>query len=343
MKKEKKRYLHITERLLFTLSGAVLGFGGYSFFLNIQKTNVPNIDKNIEFREIVHNYKYVDPLLTCDNGNSPQSHNYALESQLKSISDDEISRGNAKNISVYLRQLNTGEWAGIDEDHLYDPASLLKIVLMITYYKDASTKHFGVLSSQYIYTQELEKVNDAILFHAPTSLNVGKSYTVDELIRAMIVDSDNGATFTLLDHVDSQQLALVYKELDILDPDVRKDSYKISSKKYSLFFRILYNATYLDEALSEKALELLTKTTYYDGLVAALPKDVVVAHKYGEHVNGNQDGNVASLELHDCGIIYKHDSPYFLCVMTSGQSLDKLSQVIQRIAKEAYGAIDTKF
>ena len=324
-------------KIIPLLLGVLLGIGGYAFLLSLQKPSVLSSSNNNEFREIVHNYQYVDPLLACDTGSNIMTRHLEFENQLRSFINDEISKGHAKNISIYFRQLDTGQWVGIDENHKYDPASLLKIVLMITYFKEINTQP-DILDQHYTYTEALERVSKSISYTATTSLEVGRSYTANKLIHAMIVDSDNGATYTLLDHVDQQQLALVYKELGIPDPNAVSGNYKITARQYSLFFRILYNATYLDEGVSEKAMELLVQTSYRDGLVSGVPDGISVAHKYGEHVNGAPDGSVFSIELHDCGIVYKLNSPYFLCVMTSGKSIDDLTNVIQQISKMTYAA-----
>jgi beta-lactamase class A len=126
----------------------------------------------------------------------------------------------------------------------------------------------------------------------------------------------------------------VYTDLGLTPPGDNA-SYTISAKDYSLFFRVLYNATYLNDTDSEKALSILSQVTFASGLVAGLPSGTVVAHKYGEYVNGNND-HVDSIELHDCGIIYSKKSPYLLCVMTKGQNLNGLQDVIASISKLVY-------
>ena len=80
---------------------------------------------------------------------------------------------------------------------------------------------------------------------------------------------------------------------------------------------------------SEKALDILSKTTFNDGLVAGVDKGITVSHKFGEYV-GQQ------IELHDCGIIYYPENPYFLCIMTRGDNLDNLKDVIKNISGQIY-------
>jgi hypothetical protein len=71
------------------------------------------------------------------------------------------------------------------------------------------------------------------------------------------------------------------------------------------------------------------------GLIAELPKSIRVAHKYGER-GVYQDGVLIGIELHDCGIVYAPENPYYLCVMTRGTELKKLSNLIADISAKVF-------
>src|SRR6185436_5295057 len=89
-------------------------------------------------------------------------------------------------------------------------------------------------------------------------------------------------------------------------------------QNYSHLFRALYNGTYLSHDASEKALELLSRTKFSDGIVAGVPKETTVSHKFGERTLSLNTSSIN--ELHDCGIVYYPGHPYFLCIMTKGTS-----------------------
>ena len=97
-------------------------------------------------------------------------------------------------------------------------------------------------------------------------------------------------------------------------------------------------ASYLNEKYSEKALELLTRTEYKNGLVAAVPKEIVVAHKFGERNNVQSEK-----QLHDCGIIYYPDHPYLLCIMTRGSDYGTLEIAIQDVAVKVYRSLHASY
>ena len=116
----------------------------------------------------------------------------------------------------------------------------------------------------------------------------------------MIAFSDNEAKNMILENLDTETLDKIYSDLGIDIPGLRSPDDFMTVKEYSSFFRILYNATYLNKKMSEKALEYLSHSNFSKGLLGKLPADVVVAHKFGER--GLADSNTK--QLHDCGIIY---------------------------------------
>jgi beta-lactamase class A len=191
-----------------------------------------------------------------------------------------------------------------------------------------------------IYQASMQAALDSIQFSAPSVLVVGKSYNVSYLIDQMIDNSDNGAMNILIDNMGYPYLSQIYSSLGFKGPTSTETDYKISASDYSLFFRVLYNATYLNDAMSEKALSILSKSTFDSGITALLPEGTIVAHKFGEHVYDDSNPNTPdALELHDCGIVYAPNNPYFLCIMTHGSSLNTLQNRIQGISSLVYDAI----
>ncbi len=245
-----------------------------------------------------------------------------------------------KKYSVYFRDLNTGFWFGINETDQYDPASMLKVALAMGAYKEAEDNP-SFLNQSEIYTQTLAALDATSSYDQPSELVVGESYTVYDLIKKMIVDSDNGAKDILGNVVDPGIMNDLYSELGITPPNDSTE-FTVSARKYSQFFRTLYNGTYLDQADSNQLLTLLTQTTYSKALSAGVPNGVMVAHKYGEHVVSD-DNTVGSLELHDCGIVYDTKDPYTLCIMTQGKDEVDLDQVISSVSQAVYQEVTSGY
>src|SRR5262249_32692831 len=111
-------------------------------------------------------------------------------------------------------------------------------------------------------------------------------------------------------------------------------------KVYALFFRILYNASYLNKEDSEQALKLLSQATFKDGLIAGVDDGITVAHKFGEYAAKDASGNdvPGTDELHDCGIVYAPGHPYLLCVMTRGNQLTSLTTMVAQVSQIVFQA-----
>jgi beta-lactamase class A len=277
------------------------------------------------------NYQFIHPLLAVGRSDAAPTAGY--EKLSEQVSDYILSMKNKGTIDTasvyYINYPNAGTFT-INPTEQYEPASLMKVVIMVAYLKKSENEP-GLLEQKYKYDASIESVVEANDFNAKSSLVVGKSYTVESLINSMIVDSDNGAANVLLANISDSYLDRVYDALGIKRPEVGP-GYTISTKDYSLFFRILYNATYLSAENSENALSILSKATFTDGLVAGLPAGTVLSHKFGEHIIA-ANGGVAGVELHDCGIAYDKSGPSLICIMTKGKTLEGDSEVIAGITK----------
>jgi beta-lactamase class A len=185
------------------------------------------------------------------------------------------------------------------------------------------------LSNDYNLNQNI-KPSQTLLF--------GSKYTVRELIYRMIVYSDNNAFTFLTKIVDPVQFDKVYSSLRLLNPRVDKDDEFLSVQTYESFFRILYNASYLNRDASQWALDILSKSEFRTGLVAGIPQTVKVSHKFGE----KSDASEGTVQLHDCGIVYYPRHPYLLCVMSKGPNFELLDDVIAEISRITFTEVDNQ-
>ena len=325
----KKSQKSLAVTLLFSLIGLGGGFfAGYLVWGNNASSQVHAIrEQNID-------YKFIQPLLAVSRNNidAPSSGYEGLKNDVANYIGSQKKNG-LQDASVYFIDYKNGGSFAINKDQKYYPASMLKVVIMIAYLKKAESEP-EILNNVLTFAPSIAQSLELLPFDLPTKLHVGETYTVSTLIDKMIGDSDNGAMNTLLSGIEDSYLNQVYQNLGLPQPSP-DGGYTISANDYSLFFRVLYNATYLSKDDSEKALSILSTATWKDGLVASLPDGTIIAHKYGEHVNGQGD-TIDSVELHDCGIVYPKNGPYLLCVMTKGKTVSNLTDVISHISKMIY-------
>lgn len=311
-------------------------FLGWILAWSIQAHKFASIPAPVTVRKNSPEFKYINSILFTEVNKAQYPDLNPVESLMSSYINNVISNGQANDVSVYFRDLNGGHWTGVNEDDLYSPGSMLKVAVLLGYLRAA--EHDSTALSDEL--QYVAKDDPGQYYKPPQPLKTGY-YNVNDLINAMIIDSDNVATESLIAH-DLKDYADVYKIFQLPEPppDTSVTDF-MSPHSYATLFRALYNATYLSSAVSDQALKLLTYTTFKSGLMAGLPSDMVVAHKFGEHRNTTA-GQVVEVELHDCGIIYDPGKPYLLCVMTKGKDFPTLEGVIAGMSKLVYNYVDSK-
>jgi beta-lactamase class A len=234
--------------------------------------------------------------------------------------------------------MNSGRWTGINVDDTYIPASLMKVPLMVAFYK--AFEGNPALKEKYVLLPSGADANANEYFSSKSDLTQGSSYTVSSLVHSMVSASDNNAATLLLTMMAPTALQSVYQEIAL--PTADETTETMSPKDYMRIFRILYNASYLERTSSRSALELLASSDFTEGLVAGVPQGTLVSHKFGERTVENigaAKDTPAKRELHDCGIVYYPQHPYGICVMTEGTSFDDLASAIAQISSTAYSAV----
>jgi beta-lactamase class A len=278
-------------------------------------------------------FEFVNPLLECEHFLPARgAFHSSLKARLQRYADDARRSGRVSHISVYFRQLNDGPWIGIEENHEYSPASLLKVPLMMAVFREAESNP-GILTQQIPYVAPISP--DASVHFADEQIVVGRSYSVDELVERMIRYSDNEASLLLGRVLGSAAVERVTSEVGVGKPGENLSDNVVSVREYASVFRVLFNSTYLSRPMSEKALRLLSTATFAYGLRGGLPNEVRSAHKFGER--SVTDSGMQ--QLHDCGIVYAGKSPYLLCIMTQGSDHAALTGAMAYISRLVFAAV----
>jgi beta-lactamase class A len=283
-------------------------------------------------------YTYINPLLECETTTVGIKHKYipferGLIDKIKSIE----SENSQISMSVYFRNLQNGPWFWVNENAEFSPASLMKLPILFMYLKAAESNP-NLLSQTLMANGE----NALSQIYPPTDeIRVGSGYLIADLLERLIVFSDNIASNTLISALPVEIQDRVFTDLNIPLPDTI--DYTLSVKEYASFFRMLYNASYLTRDYSEKALEILARTDFLGGLTGKLPRDIKVAHKFGEREYVDPSGKIIN-QLHDCGIIYYEPYPYLVCIMTKWEvPMPELSGKIQLLSETIYKEVSERY
>lgn len=272
-------------------------------------------------------FNYVNPLLLSDIAcSSPELD--SIKMKVESYIQEKKKNGILSQASVYLKTHRNGYWFEINGNAMYNPGSLMKVAILLAYLRD-SEEQPGLLDKMLVLNS---KINDTGIKQIRTSppLEIGKSYSVKNLITEMIVNSDNDATDLLNRNINRNTFASVMSDLGSRTPDLDDPNFEMSVLEYNRYLRVLYNGSYISRSNSDWALGLLTKSNYKGALVKLLPDDLMVAHKFGERPY--QDG----FNFHEGGIVYLKGNPYTVVVMTRGKDYQALPEFVADISKLCY-------
>lgn len=314
------------------------------FFLIGLFTGKLRNETRIDQEEIIRknfNYKYINPILECNPDISLNNKLTPLRNEIKEIINQEINKQNVSFVSVYYRDLNNGPWFGINEKEYFSPASLIKVPILIAYLKKTETDP-SILQKKLTIIDDPTGGNNIQNIKPSQATVAATEYTIEKLLEEMIIYSDNNAYVTLANNLTGEEIMKVYQDLDV---DISKafsnpNGNIVTIKNYASFFRILYNASYLNKEMSEKALNLLSQVEFKNALAAGVPKDILVSHKFGERKYSDTN----EIQFHDCGIVYLQKNPYLLCIMTkTTKSINQAINLIKEISSKTYQEVSRQY
>lgn len=309
-------------------------------FLLFKIEKIKNVSAGTLTREKGGSYKFTNPILDFELPQEISNSVFAngiLKDFVENLKDD----FGISHVSVYFRDLNNGPWVGIEEKEYFSPASMLKTPLMISLLK--WSEYDKAVLDKVAVAEDRFFVNLMPQHNIVNTVIKGQSYTLLELATKMIQNSDNVAATMLYEYIPQNFIDDTFTNIGVPIVTEGEDTL-IRVKDIASFYRVLFNASYLNRENSEKALSILSNSTYGNGLVAGIPKDISVAHKFGERFSSGvlfKSGLIpeGDVQLHDCGIIYYPGKPYILCILTRGDNFKEQENVISEISKFVYKRI----
>ncbi len=270
-------------------------------------------------------YELTHPLILTDISEESKSLRN-IHDKIETYVNAARSEQKVDEISVYFRKLDNGAWFSINPNQTYNPASMIKVAYLITFMKMAESNP-NILNKKVYFSKHFSQaINQNI---KDFQLKEGVHYTIEGLLTAMMVHSDNDATILLGEQMNINIFNGIFKDLNIPIPNPVTEYY-ISVNDFCKFFRVLYSSTYTRPEYSEYALKMMTYSTYNNGLKKGIDPNVKMSHKFGERIFGSK------AQLHEFGIVFYNKTPYLIGVMTKGNSLTQLSTILGDISKIAF-------
>lgn len=272
----------------------------------------------------VKDFRFTKPLLMAEMDLEDDDMS-EIKSEVFSIIQQAKTSGQLKDASIFLKDLHNGDWFAINPDGLFDPGSIMKLPILIAHLKQEELTP-GHLLKQYKLSNPSTGMPIQVI--KGRSIEFGKSYSVRELLRFMIVESDNQANALLNQVINPKIVQKIFADLGLPVPTVEQTRIQMKAGDVSKFMRLLYNATYLRNDLSEFALELLSETQFKDGIRAVIPTEIPVCSKFGERGEVGSD----EYELHETSIVYDEDRPFLFTLMTRGNNRVHQESFLQTVS-----------
>lgn len=294
-----------------------------------------------EYRRAVEDFAYIRLSITEGNAETRKIRELKpFRYKVDALVQEKIDEEDASSVSVYFRDLENGNGFGIREDEKFSPESQLKIPILIAYFKWSEDNPL-VLRRKILFRGIGIPLAPRYL-RSPKPLEAGSEYTVNDLLFRMTAYGDNNAYTLLLANLPPAYLHKIAKDLYVnYNPEVSGDSLTLSA--YASYFRVLYNASYLSEDMSEKALRFLSLSVFRDGMASGIPPDINIASKAGERIIKTVDSEglpAEVLQLHEFGIIYHPERPFLLGITVRGGDFRDLARVIRDITRLVSSEVD---
>jgi hypothetical protein len=157
----------------------------------------------------------------------------------------------------------------------------------------------------------------------------------------MVAENDDQAFAVLAANLPPAYLQRIFKDI-YSNYDPAKHDEPMPFSAYASFYRVLFNASYLNSDMSEQALRFLSQASYRDGIISGVPQDIDIVATYGERGLDDRSGGqpAAMQQLHEVGIVYHPRHPYIMGVMVRGSDPSRLQKVMRGISALIFEEVD---
>lgn len=228
---------------------------------------------------------------------------FSLESKLKNL----MLAYPQVDPSIFVWDIKTGNYVDIDANKVYPAASIIKLPVLIEMFRLIEQGKFS-LYDRIPLTEYYRSEGSGDLQFAKH----GNMYTVDELARVMIQNSDNTATNMIISQIGGmhsinsslRQWGLNKTYVQTWLPDLRGTNTTTAREMATLLYN-MNNNTFLSLKSREKIAFYMSNVKNNRLIKAGLPPEATFVHKTGDI------GNM----LGDAGIVYTPQGQRYIVVI----------------------------
>ncbi|MGI8906347.1 MAG: serine hydrolase [Candidatus Sumerlaeaceae bacterium] len=261
---------------------------------------------------------------------------------------EELERSaGATALAVALYDEETGSASAYNGERWFHAASTIKLAILAGVFSSIHRQLLHPNARLHVrnrFHSALDgrpfRVNGERDANAEVQAAIGKTMSVVELARHMIVTSSNLAANLLLDLVGLGEVHFALEQMHVTGIDVRRGvederawaagmNNRVTAQGLVQLLRVIAEKKAFSPELSQQMLDILCAQEFKRGIPARLPREVRVANKTGE----------ISTIAHDAGIVFVPGrKPYILSVLTEWPAELGIgrSATIATISKEVF-------
>lgn len=232
--------------------------------------------------------------------------------------------------AIMVWDFDSGKYIDINATKIYPTASIIKIPVLIQLFKSIEAKELTIYDSMML-TNYYKASGSGTLQYEPS----GKKYTIDNLAKVMIEDSDNSATNMLIAKMGSMTAVnealrtwgMKNTHIQTWLPDLQGTNYSTAQDMATMLFN-LDNPSFLDISSREYIIDYMSHVKNNHLIPQGLGKGATFIHKTGD----------IGTMLGDAGIVYMPNGKRYIVVIFAKRPYNspKGKEFIQMASKMIY-------
>lgn len=260
---------------------------------------------------------------------TPATQLFPVEANPGTLKDVVIkaSKGISGVYGMYIKNFKTGEIYFTNEHKIFDSASLYKLWVTATVYKQIQN---GQLRETQTLRQDVAVLNQKFSIASDSAeLTEGTiTLTVHDALTKMITTSDNYAALLLTEKIRLSSVATFLKEHGLSESAVGTTGGAPTATPYdiAIFLEKLYKGDFANSHYTDEMINLLKHQQLNGGIPKYLPDKSKVANKTGE----------IDLFKHDAGIVFTDYGDYVIVILSETEDPPAAQERIAGISRAVY-------
>lgn len=215
--------------------------------------------------------------------------------------------------SVFVYSIDNNNYASIDSKKVYPAASIIKLPVLIQLYKSVEAEQLGLQDKMALTEYYRSSGSGGMQYH-----QAGNNYSVLDLAKVMIQDSDNTATNMLMAKLGSmndinaalKDWGIKHTHVQTWLPDLTGTNYTTAEDMAQMLYNISDdNNSFLNVNSQSDIINIMGKVKNVNLIKAGLPEGVEFIHKTGD----------IGTMLGDAGIVYLPTGQRYIVVILANR------------------------